>query len=544
MIATVATFFTAYLTAQFILFPVVLFYLNMDYSKLSFHFLRRLRISVSLLALTLPLLLWVAHFLPTDSFEILNFEPWVEQVSPISPPLAADAKTGIAEVDNPSNDLVLKPVIIGISGMLSLYQGLHFYLTDVLVWFSVFGLFLLGWRLIFQAFQLVRLAANCQKSTIEHGVILLVGSINSAPFSLGLGRGVIFLPAGLKKQDRDIILAHELCHIKRSHTIWSAVDSLMTALFFYNPLAHMIKRQADLIMEVECDAETAEKHDNLAYCQTLLDFAHRNVTTQRQLLVVQGWGGRMILQKRIQYLLAEKKCIKNNYLKVFATLLTAWMLISVVLVTGCNVSNQQGVMTKRLQHDYLALTYTHGEASMGYLPNHLVSAFLLTKDSDFYNHQGIDFLAMFKSYLSQQGDDELLDRVTITQQVVRRFHNSEKQKTFGTKIDEINMVRELERTLSKDEILAMYMNSISFGNDIYGIKQASLHYFGCYVVGISPAESAMLALMADAPPENSYQTNRNRLRTQQERLLNQMVDAGHLSANEVADSLRLFWENV
>lgn len=164
------------------------------------------------------------------------------------------------------------------------------------------------------------------------------------------------------------------------------------------------------------------------------------------------------------------------------------------------------------------------------IPPFLRNAFVAAEDASFYSHPGIDvvsiFRAMIKNLLAgtmKQGGS------TITQQVVKNLLlTSEKKVT--RKIKEAILSYRLEKRLSKDDILEIYLNQIFFGNRSYGIKSAVHNYFHKELSQVTLAEAAMLAGLPKAPSRYSPLTNYPEARRRQLYVLGQMVEAGFVSA--------------
>ncbi len=130
---------------------------------------------------------------------------------------------------------------------------------------------------------------------------------------------------------------------------------------------------------------------------------------------------------------------------------------------------------------------------------YITKAFLAAEDDSFYQHQGIDPVAIlraaivnFQSGKSTQGGS------TITQQVIKQLLLTP-EKSYRRKIKEAILAYRLEKQLSKDEILTTYLNQIFLGQQSYGVEAASRTYFGKHATDITLAESALLAGMPQAP---------------------------------------------
>ena len=121
------------------------------------------------------------------------------------------------------------------------------------------------------------------------------------------------------------------------------------------------------------------------------------------------------------------------------------------------------------------------------------------EDKRFYSHNGIDLVRIagaFKNNIKSGSFSE--GGSTITQQLIKNTHLSQ-EKTIRRKLNEIKLSLELEKYYSKDEILNTYLNSIYFGNNIYGIAGASSFYFNKNTTELSLAESAILSGLISAP---------------------------------------------
>ncbi|MFE8699931.1 transglycosylase domain-containing protein [Cytobacillus sp. FJAT-54145] len=139
------------------------------------------------------------------------------------------------------------------------------------------------------------------------------------------------------------------------------------------------------------------------------------------------------------------------------------------------------------------------------LPKVLEQAFIATEDSNFYNHNGIDFKrtakAIFVNVTEEFGSQ---GGSTITQQVIKNSFLTP-EKTIKRKVQEWNLAYELERKYSKEEILMMYLNKIFLGNRSYGVATAAKNYYGIEVEDLNKltlAQAAMIAGLTQSP--NNY----------------------------------------
>lgn len=172
----------------------------------------------------------------------------------------------------------------------------------------------------------------------------------------------------------------------------------------------------------------------------------------------------------------------------------------------------------------------------------LTNALVATEDQRFYEHQGIDLISLgrvvVKSILLQQGSG---GGSTITQQLVKNLYP---RQSFGLFYYPVNKTRELitayrlEQIYSKDEILELYLNTVSFGEDVYGVESASKRYFNTSAKGLNQQQAATLVGMLKAT--TSYNPVLHTEASQQRRniVLAQMVKQEMLT-QEACDSLQL-----
>ncbi len=141
--------------------------------------------------------------------------------------------------------------------------------------------------------------------------------------------------------------------------------------------------------------------------------------------------------------------------------------------------------------------------SIDELNNYTINAFVAVEDKRFYEHNGIDFKRLLSATINNVKSLSFKEGAsTITQQLIKNTHLSSK-KTITRKLTEINLAKKLEKKYSKKQILEMYLNTIYFGDNCYGITAASEHYFNKSPKDLSVNESAVLAGIIKAPSHYS-----------------------------------------
>lgn len=145
------------------------------------------------------------------------------------------------------------------------------------------------------------------------------------------------------------------------------------------------------------------------------------------------------------------------------------------------------------------------------ISDHLKRAILVSEDDAFFQHEGVDFNELKASWeLNQKKQKTLRGGSTISMQLVKNL-NFSKAKNPLRKMNEILLTLDLEKRLSKDRILEIYLNVVEFGPGIYGAENAARYYFQKSADRISAPEAAYLAAIL---PNPAYLTTRNTRRAQ------------------------------
>lgn len=149
--------------------------------------------------------------------------------------------------------------------------------------------------------------------------------------------------------------------------------------------------------------------------------------------------------------------------------------------------------------DGTILKNSNSKIKIDELNDYTINAFIAKEDKRFYSHSGFDTVRIFGALKNNLLAGEIVEGgSTITQQLVKNTHTNS-ERTLNRKIKEIKLATELEKIYSKSEILEMYLNNIYFGNNCYGISDASLTYFGKSASNLTLPESAILAGLISAP---------------------------------------------
>jgi penicillin-binding protein 1A len=162
------------------------------------------------------------------------------------------------------------------------------------------------------------------------------------------------------------------------------------------------------------------------------------------------------------------------------------------------------------------------------IPKLLINAVVSAEDADYFNHEGIDYRGMLRAFL----ENVLRGRTaqggsTITQQVVKTMLLTP-ERTLRRKVQEIILARQLSQKLSKEEVLALYLNQIYYGHGRYGCEEAARYFFGKSVRDVNLAEAALLAGLPQSPERLSPRKHPDAAKTRQRYVLGQMAARGYV----------------
>lgn len=166
------------------------------------------------------------------------------------------------------------------------------------------------------------------------------------------------------------------------------------------------------------------------------------------------------------------------------------------------------------------------------VPEYARQATIAIEDKDFYKHKGLSLRGMLRAFKRNLGSEHLQGGSTITQQLIKNTLLSP-EKTVRRKLREVILAVQTELTFSKDAILEMYLNEVSYGGSLYGIEEASQSYFGKSANKLTLSEAALLAGLPQAPslyspfgpyPEQSI--------IRQHEVLNRMVEDGYITKEQ------------
>jgi penicillin-binding protein 1A len=166
-------------------------------------------------------------------------------------------------------------------------------------------------------------------------------------------------------------------------------------------------------------------------------------------------------------------------------------------------------------------------------PEILRKAIIAAEDERFYEHGGVDYIGVIRAALSNFATASARQGAsTITMQVARNFFLST-EKTFSRKFNEALLAFKIEHSLTKDEILQLYINQIYLGQRAYGFGAAGQVYFGKPLEQLNLAEIAMLAGLPKAPSRYNPVVNMNRAKLRQRYVLRRMFELNYIDEEQV-----------
>lgn len=171
------------------------------------------------------------------------------------------------------------------------------------------------------------------------------------------------------------------------------------------------------------------------------------------------------------------------------------------------------------------------------IPKHVIHAFLAAEDDTFFEHGGINYLAIMRAmFANLRTGRKSQGASTITQQVARSLLLSS-EKTYVRKIKEILLSYRMEENLKKEEILYLYLNQIYFGEGAYGIGAAADTYFRKTIDQLTLPEAAILAGLPQAPSAYSPTKHPQRAKERQKYVLKRMAAVNFINEDEAQKAI-------
>ena len=241
-----------------------------------------------------------------------------------------------------------------------------------------------------------------------------------------------------------------------------------------------------------------------------------------------------------------KKCLHLKTLHKILIIFGMGFLFSVFYFTWIFLSLPKLLTVSDYQPPLLTQVYDREGKKMGEffkerrllfpyedIPKFVVWAFVSAEDGRFFSHKGLNYKAIARAFIANlKAGKKVQGGSTITQQLARTLLLSTK-KTYTRKFKEAVLALRMENSLSKQDILYIYLNQIYFGHGAYGLEMASKTYFRKSVKDIGVAEAALLAGLPKAPSRFSPVFYPARAKSRQIYVLNRMRQEGYISEEEM-----------
>ncbi|MCH5153404.1 MAG: transglycosylase domain-containing protein [Clostridiales bacterium] len=249
--------------------------------------------------------------------------------------------------------------------------------------------------------------------------------------------------------------------------------------------------------------------------------------------------------------------MKKKFWKIFgivSTCLLVAVILSGVIYVG-NIRNSDSYVsfdTGRLNEVYTSLTVlddlgeplaeplylnNYKQIPLDALHDYTYMAFVAVEDKRFFDHGGIDYKRVAGALVNNLKSGSYKEGAsTISQQLIKNTH-LDNNKNIKRKINEMLLAKELENHYSKKEILEMYVNTIYFGRNAYGIETAANTYFNKSATDLTVSESAVLAGMIKAPNNYAPDKNAEKCKSRRNLVLKLMLEQNIIDSNEYDNAI-------
>lgn len=226
--------------------------------------------------------------------------------------------------------------------------------------------------------------------------------------------------------------------------------------------------------------------------------------------------------------------MKKNMWKFCKILLILTCIISFTLLSTAYVRYRTTINQEPLEDLISEIQDNEDYVTLDNIDNTFIHAILAIEDPTFYHHHGIVLSNIWEAVVTNVKEKEYaMGGSTITQQLSKNLFLDQK-KTFHRKVTELFFVNDLEATLTKDEILELYLNVIYFGDGYYGIAQATKGYFNTTPNSLTKAQATILAGLPQAPAVYQLSDGLELAKQRQRMVLEKMVEEHYLKENEIS----------
>lgn len=329
-----------------------------------------------------------------------------------------------------------------------------------------------------------------------------------SPIVCGLLNPKIIVPSQLleanKEQNLEMVIMHELIHIKRFDNIIKWIALVTACIHWFNPIIWLALILSHKDMERSCDEGViylAKQDIRKAYAQALISFSLEGNSLKNATVVAFGESD---MKSRIKGILNYRRP------KFWMAILGVLIVIFTAVFVG-DVS--QDTMTVNLEE--VKNAYGEEWVTLDEIPDVVINAVIASEDKNFWKHNGIDIGRIASAAFANLKNGEISEGAsTITQQVVKNVAFIDMPQSFSRKKIEIYSAIKLEKNYDKETILEAYLNIIQMGHGNIGIGQGAAYYYHKKPSELTLEEAASLVAIIMAPtkynPIKNKQNNTER----------------------------------
>lgn len=231
-------------------------------------------------------------------------------------------------------------------------------------------------------------------------------------------------------------------------------------------------------------------------------------------------------------------------MKFFKKLLL-FMLLALLIFAGVAYANgykmyQDAISKISISDKVKSVQTDENFISINNVPDYYINAIVAVEDHRFYKHSTVDVISIGRAIISNLKQQDFKEGgSTITQQTAKNLYFISEDDVISRKIAEILVGNELEKNYSKQQILELYYNTIYFGDNYYGIKEACNGYLNKEPKKMTISDATMLAGVPNAPSVYAPTANPDLTVKRQKKVISSMVEYGYLTQS-AADKITLY----
>lgn len=230
----------------------------------------------------------------------------------------------------------------------------------------------------------------------------------------------------------------------------------------------------------------------------------------------------------------KNKNQKGSFLKKFLAIIFLIIIcLSIYIIKSGYDIYKDAIASMPISKKVDEVSSSDSYVTLDNIPKTYQEATILIEDKRFYSHQGIDIISIGRAIIKDISTLSLAEGgSTITQQVAKNLYLTQEKK-FTRKVAEVFLATKLEKELSKEKILELYLNIIYYGDGYYGIQNASYGYFGKAPSSLNLNEQTILVGLPNAPSIYQLSNNSNLTKKRQEIVIKTMANAGQLTEDQI-----------